>query len=681
MTDVLTRPASRPSPPARPGALVVAAPAAAVAAAGAGLLAIAVFVLLAWSADARSGSGTPAALRAAGQVWLTAHGTPVRVPGGVFALLPLGLSANTPPGTRTGVPCASSHTWPAARRAAGVPDSERASADQASRTKTAMASSPAPAETAVTRGESGRRSSPPLSQRPPPAMVRRAGSAQRVSHDLRHQLRALGRGPTDPHPDLLQGFLLRLRRTRGPRHDRAGVSHGLALGRGEAGDVAHHRLGDVRLDVVGGPLLGVPADLADHDDALSLRVILKGLQAVDVGGSADRVAADADAGGEPDLPQLVHHLVSQGAALADEPQRPALGDRGGDDAGVGLLRADQPRAVRTDDPGDVAPAAGVGPELGAVVHRDALGDDHTQRYAGVHGFLDRGLSPGRGHEPDRDVGPGFGDRLLHGTEHRDAVNIRPRLARVDAGDDVGPGGHHPPGVLGAFGAGDALDEDLAVRVEKGRHGSSGLLRRELSGPVGRLVHPVHPLDESEVGLVQDAVPLVGVVAVQPDDERVAGALAALLQQMEGGDDAVRDGVAGCDPAEDVDEDRQHGRVAHDDAEAGRHYLGGGAAADVEEVRRLHPAVPFAGIGDDVEGAHDQSGAVADDADRAVVELDVVEIELLGPLLQRVDCRGVLERREVGLAVHRVAIDGDLAVQGHDATVPSQDQRVDLDQRR
>src|SRR5450759_1344172 len=93
MTDVLTRPASRPSPPARPGALVVAAPAAAVAAAGAGLLAIAVFVLLAWSADARSGSGTPAALRAAAQVWLAAHGTPVRVPGGVFALLPLGLSA------------------------------------------------------------------------------------------------------------------------------------------------------------------------------------------------------------------------------------------------------------------------------------------------------------------------------------------------------------------------------------------------------------------------------------------------------------------------------------------------------------------------------------------------------------------------------------------------------------
>src|SRR5450759_4813289 len=151
MTDVLTRPASQSSPLARPGALVVSA-AAAVAAAGAGLLAIAVFVLLAWSADARSGSGTPAALRAAGQVWLAAHGTPVRVTGGVFALLPLGRSANTPPVTRTGVPCAASHTWPAARRAAGVPDPERASADQASRTKTAMASSPAPAAATAAAG-------------------------------------------------------------------------------------------------------------------------------------------------------------------------------------------------------------------------------------------------------------------------------------------------------------------------------------------------------------------------------------------------------------------------------------------------------------------------------------------------------------------------------------------------
>ena len=46
------------------------------------------------------------------------------------------------------------------------------------------------------------------------------------------------------------------------------------------------------------------------------------------------------------------------------------------------------------------------------------------------------------------------------------------------------------------------------------------------------------------------------------------------------------------------------------------------------------AVLLAGVGDDVERGHDQAGAVADDADLAV-ELDVVEVLLLGLRLQRV----------------------------------------------
>ena len=67
-----------------------------------------------------------------------------------------------------------------------------------------------------------------------------------------------------------------------------------------------------------------------------------------------------------------------------------------------------------------------------------------------------------------------------------------------------------------------------------------------------------------------------------------------------------------------------------------------AAADVEEVGRADPAELLARVRDHVQRRHDQAGAVADDADRAV-ELDVVEVALLGPLLQRVDRRGVLER--------------------------------------
>ena len=74
----------------------------------------------------------------------------------------------------------------------------------------------------------------------------------------------------------------------------------------------------------------------------------------------------------------------------------------------------------------------------------------------------------------------------------------------------------------------------------------------------------------------------------------------------------------------------------------------GAAADVEEVGRLDPAELLAGVGDHVQRGHDQAGAVADDADLAV-ELDVVEVLLLGRLLQRVGRGLVLERLVLGVA--------------------------------
>ena len=133
-------------------------------------------------------------------------------------------------------------------------------------------------------------------------------------HDLAHQARGLARGLADPHAGGLEGHLLRLGRAGRAGDDRAGVAHGLAGRGGEAGDVADHRLGDVGLDEVGRPLLGVAADLADHHDRVGVRVVLERGQRVDVRGADDRVAADADARGEADVAQLVHHLVGQRAA-------------------------------------------------------------------------------------------------------------------------------------------------------------------------------------------------------------------------------------------------------------------------------------------------------------------------------------------------------------------------------
>src|SRR5690554_4888419 len=81
--------------------------------------------------------------------------------------------------------------------------------------------------------------------------------------DLPHEGRRLGRRLADLDSGGLQGLLLRLSRTGRAGDDGAGVAHRLALGSGEAGDVADDRLGHVGLDEVGCTLLGVSADLAD----------------------------------------------------------------------------------------------------------------------------------------------------------------------------------------------------------------------------------------------------------------------------------------------------------------------------------------------------------------------------------------------------------------------------------
>ena len=69
--------------------------------------------------------------------------------------------------------------------------------------------------------------------------------------------------------------------------------------------------------------------------------------------------------------------------------------------------------------------------------------------------------------------------------------------------------------------------------------------------------------------------------------------------------------------------------------AGDELRGVGAAADVEEVGRL-----AADLVDHVERAHGETGAVGDDADRAV-EADVLQVLLVGRLLALVAHLGEL----------------------------------------
>src|SRR3954454_11349849 len=198
---------------------------------------------------------------------------------------------------------------------------------------------------------------------------------------------------------------------------------------------------------------------------------------------------------------------------------------------------------------------------------------------------------------------------------------------------------------------------------------------ELGRLAGGTVHGVHEGDEGVGGLGEDPPALHDVVAVQPDDERLGRLVAEDLQRVH---DAVGDRVARGDPAEHVDEHALDLRVAQDDVQTVGHDLGRGAAADVQEVGRLDPARLLAGVRDDVQGAHDEPGAVADDPYLAV-QLDVVEALLLRGCLKRVGGGLVLELLVAGVPEAGVVVERDLAVDGDDRAVLGLHQRVNLDQ--
>src|SRR3954453_17880754 len=178
---------------------------------------------------------------------------------------------------------------------------------------------------------------------------------------------------------------------------------------------------------------------------------------------------------------------------------------------------------------------------------------------------------------------------------------------------------------------------------------------ELGGPARGAVHRVHQGHQGVVGLGEDPPALLHVVAVEPDDQRLGRLVAEQLQCVH---DAVGDRVARRDAPEHVHEHALDGGVGQDDVQAVGHHLGRGATTDVEEVGRLHAAELLTGVRDDVERAHHQAGAVADDADLAV-ELDVVEVLLLGSGLERVGRGGVLEVLVCGMPEAGVVVERDL----------------------
>src|ERR1700730_10289082 len=103
------------------------------------------------------------------------------------------------------------------------------------------------------------------------------------------------------------------------------------------GDEAHHRLGHVVLDPACAALLVVTADLADHDHCIRIRVIVEHPHDVKVLQTIDRITANADAGRLPDVRQLTHGLVGQGAGTRYDANPALLVNMAGHDADLDFV--------------------------------------------------------------------------------------------------------------------------------------------------------------------------------------------------------------------------------------------------------------------------------------------------------------------------------------------------------
>jgi hypothetical protein len=168
-------------------------------------------------------------------------------------------------------------------------------------------------------------------------------------------------------------------------------------------------------------------------------------------------------------------------------------------------------------------------------------------------------------------------------------------------------------------------------------------------------------------LGQDRPALIRVGAVEADDDGRPD-----VDPSQRLHDAVGNLLALRDATEDVDEDGLHAGVVVDDLERVRHHVGVGAAADVEEVRRLTPDLAH-----DVDRAHRQPGAVGDDPD-VPVESDV--LQSLG-VRGRLALVALLRRFVLGPVVAEggVVVERHLGVERVHSPAGRQDQGIDLDE--
>ena len=264
-----------------------------------------------------------------------------------------------------------------------------------------------------------------------------------------------------------------------------------------------------------------------------------------------------------------------------------------------------------------------------------------------------GLHPGRGVERD-DLEPGLAQTA------RDVSAARGDVERAQ------PSAHSATELeVAARPCASGSSRNAWARFDQmSSHAASSTAR------FGRVEHRRRDVDVVAPRVLEDLPALLGVRAVEADDDRMLD-----LGPSSACEDAARDLVAARDAREDVEQDRAHLRIGADDLERVDDALRVAAAAEVAEVRG-----PAAGERDHVERRHDEAGSVAEDPDLAV-ELHVGDALLArGAFLGRVRLE-VAHLRDVRMLVERVVVDRELRVERFDLALGRDDQRVDLAEHR
>mmetsp|Transcript_34002 Transcript_34002/g.87180 ORF Transcript_34002/g.87180 Transcript_34002/m.87180 type:complete len:447 (-) Transcript_34002:25-1365(-) len=189
---------------------------------------------------------------------------------------------------------------------------------------------------------------------------------------------------------------------------------------------------------------------------------------------------------------------------------------------------------------------------------------------------------------------------------------------------------------------------------------------QLDSLLGSLREVVEGVDR-QAAVGDDLLAHFDVGALEPDDQGL-GEADVLARSHH----ALSHDVAAHDAAEDVDEDGLHVGVALDDLEGGRARLLVGRAADIQEVGR-----GAAQERQQIHGGHSQASTV-DHARDAAVQLDVIQVKLLGLDLLRVLLGQVTLLVDGLLAERGVVVEADLGVAHDDTTIGELGERIDLD---